>query len=32
VFVTEIAIATVLLYAYDLPVRAWLAKKFIKAA
>jgi peptidoglycan/LPS O-acetylase OafA/YrhL len=30
-FVTEIAIATVLLYAYDLPVRAWLTKKFIKA-
>jgi len=31
-FATEIAIATVLLYAYDLPVRAWLTKKFIKAA
>lgn len=32
VFVTEIAIATVLLYAYDLPVRAWLTRRFIKAA
>jgi len=30
-FVTELTIATVLLYAYDLPVRAWLAKRFIKA-
>lgn len=28
-FVTEIAIATVLLYAYDLPVRAWLKRKFV---
>lgn len=30
-FVTEVTIATVLLYAYDLPLRAWLAKKFIAA-
>lgn len=28
-FSTEIAIATLLLYAYDLPLRAWLTKKFI---
>jgi peptidoglycan/LPS O-acetylase OafA/YrhL len=32
VFATEIALATALLYAYDMPVRAWLTKKFIKAA
>jgi len=32
VFATEIALATALLYAYDIPVRAWLTKKFIKAA
>jgi peptidoglycan/LPS O-acetylase OafA/YrhL len=31
-FATEIALGTVLLYAYDLPVRAWLTKRFIKAA
>lgn len=31
-FFLEIAIATVLLYAYDLPVRAWLTRKYIKAA
>jgi len=31
-FATEIALGTALLYAYDLPVRAWLTKKFIKAA
>jgi len=29
-YATEIALAIVLLYAYDLPVRAWLARKFIK--
>ena len=30
-YATEIALATVLLYAYDLPVRAWLTRKFVKA-
>lgn len=29
VLVTEIAFATLLLYAYDLPVRAWLSRRFI---
>jgi peptidoglycan/LPS O-acetylase OafA/YrhL len=29
-FVTEITIATLLLYAYDLPVRAWLTRTFIE--
>jgi peptidoglycan/LPS O-acetylase OafA/YrhL len=29
-YATEILLATALLYAYDLPVRAWLGRKFIK--
>lgn len=28
-FATEVTIATVLLYAYDLPLRAWLTRRFI---
>lgn len=29
-FVTEVSLATLLLYAYDLPVRAWLTRRFIE--
>jgi hypothetical protein len=28
--VTEIALATLVLYAYDLPVRAWLSRRFVE--
>lgn len=31
-FAVEIALATILLYAYDPPLRAWLTRKFIKTA